>query len=46
VHQLLAIGKLLLQYDELLFRYGDRAQARQEVRARIEGILAAWSAQQ
>jgi hypothetical protein len=33
-------------YDELLFRYGDRAQARSEVRARIEEILAAWSVPQ
>lgn len=33
-------------YDELLFRYGDRQLARQEVRGRIEEILAAWSARQ
>lgn len=31
-------------YDELLFHYGDRHLARQEVRARIEEILDAWSA--
>jgi hypothetical protein len=33
-------------YDELLFRYGERRLARQEVRARIEEILDAWSAPQ
>jgi hypothetical protein len=31
-------------YDELLARYGDRALARHEVRARIEELLDAWSA--
>jgi hypothetical protein len=30
-------------YDELLFRYGDRHLARQEVRGWIEEILATWS---
>ena len=31
-------------YDDLLFRYGDRHLARQEVRARVEEVLDAWSA--
>jgi hypothetical protein len=33
-------------YDELLFRYGDRHQARREVKAWIEEVLGAWSAPQ
>jgi hypothetical protein len=33
-------------YDERLFRHGDRHLARQEVRGRIEEILGAWSAPQ
>jgi hypothetical protein len=33
-------------YDELLFRHGDRDLARREVKARIEKILDAWSARQ
>jgi hypothetical protein len=31
-------------YDELLFRYGDRGLAREEVRERVEEILREWSA--